>query len=251
VYVKKTPHTAKIFLSQRSRITAKIVEKQEKTPKRKKKTAASKMSAVYSPQPPQQQQPQQQQQLQQQPPPPQQQQQQQQQQLQQPPPNSAPNQQPPGSGVGPGGGGGVGGVGMGGPGGGGVGVLPMSMQQQQQRPPMGVPGSPGSIISGGGLMVTPPSTPRGGQSNLQGIGGVGGGGVGVGGGGGLPPQVNSAQIQKMLDENCGLIQTIQDFQSMGKAQECMSYHVALHRNLVYLAQLADPAMNISQILPVG
>jgi len=172
VYVKKTPHTAKIFLSQRSRITAKIVEKQEKTPKRKKKTAASKMSAVYSPQPPQQQQPQQQQQLQQQPPPPQQQQQQQQQQLQQPPPNSAPNQQPPGSGVGPGGGGGVGGVGMGGPGGGGVGVLPMSMQQQQQRPPMGVPGSPGSIISGGGLMVTPPSTPRGGQSNLQGIGGV-------------------------------------------------------------------------------
>lgn len=115
--------------------------------------------------------------------------------------------------------------------------LQQQQQQQQQRPPMGVPGSPGSVISGGvggGMMVTPPSTPRGGNV-----------------GGGVPPQVNSAQIQKMLDENCGLIQTIQDFQSMGKAQECMSYHVALHRNLVYLAQLADPAMNISQILPVS
>lgn len=29
----------------------------------------------------------------------------------------------------------------------------------------------------------------------------------------------------------------------------MSYHQALHRNLVYLAQLADSTQNIAQILP--
>lgn len=35
-----------------------------------------------------------------------------------------------------------------------------------------------------------------------------------------PPPPSPAQIQKILDENCGLIQTIQDFQNMGKAMEC-------------------------------
>lgn len=58
--------------------------------------------------------------------------------------------------------------------------------------------------------------------------------------GGPPPPPSPMHIQKILDENAGLIQTIQDFQNMGKANECMSYHVALHRNLVYLANLADP-----------
>lgn len=55
---------------------------------------------------------------------------------------------------------------------------------------------------------------------------------------GGPPAANPVQIQKILDDNSGLIQQIQEFQSMGKANECMSYHQALHRNLVYLAQLA-------------
>lgn len=64
------------------------------------------------------------------------------------------------------------------------------------------------------------------------------------------PPPTTAQIQKILDENCGLIQTIQDFQNMGKANECMTYHQALHKNLVYLAQLADSSQNINQILPV-
>lgn len=63
-----------------------------------------------------------------------------------------------------------------------------------------------------------------------------------------PP--TTAQIQKILDENCGLIQTIQDYQNMGKVHECMTYHQALHKNLVYLAQLADSTQNINQILPV-
>lgn len=64
-----------------------------------------------------------------------------------------------------------------------------------------------------------------------------------------PP--SAAQIQKILDENCGLIQTIQDYQNMGKGHECMTYHQALHKNLVYLAQLADSTQNINQILPVS
>lgn len=187
------------------------MEKQEKTPKRKKKAAASKMSAVYSPQPPP---PQQQQQPPVQHPPGS---------VQLPPPQGPPQQQqqqqPPGTGQGP-------------PGGVGVGPMgPMGPMQQRVGPgPVGNPNVGG--VGVGVMMGTPPNP------NAQ--------------RGGVPtPQVNSAQIQKMLDENCGLIQTIQDFQNMGKAQECMSYHVALHRNLVYLAQLADPQMNISQILPVG
>lgn len=65
---------------------------------------------------------------------------------------------------------------------------------------------------------------------------------------GMPP-ASSAQIQKILDENCGLIQTIQEYQNVGKLNECMTYHQALHRNLVYLAQLADSTQNIAQILP--
>lgn len=63
------------------------------------------------------------------------------------------------------------------------------------------------------------------------------------------PPASPAHIQKILDENCGLIQTIQDFQNLGKINECMTYHQALHRNLVYLAQLADSTQNIAQILP--
>lgn len=53
-----------------------------------------------------------------------------------------------------------------------------------------------------------------------------------------PPPPSPAHIQKILDENCSLIQTIQEFQLAGKNHECMSYHQTLHRNLVYLAQLA-------------
>lgn len=73
-------------------------------------------------------------------------------------------------------------------------------------------------------------------------------GPGMSGPQGPPP--TSAQIQKILDENCGLIQTIQDFQNMGKLQECMSYQHALHKNLVYLASLADASSNI-QVIPVS
>lgn len=53
-----------------------------------------------------------------------------------------------------------------------------------------------------------------------------------------PPPPSSAHIQKILDENSSLIQTIQEYQHAGKGHECMSFHQNLHRNLVYLAQLA-------------
>lgn len=55
---------------------------------------------------------------------------------------------------------------------------------------------------------------------------------------GPAPPPSPAHIQKVLDENCSLIQTIQEFQHAGKSNECMTFHQALHRNLVYLAQLA-------------
>lgn len=48
-----------------------------------------------------------------------------------------------------------------------------------------------------------------------------------------------------------IIQTIQELQDLGKVQECMSYQQSLHRNLVYLANLADQSQNIQQLLPVN
>lgn len=65
------------------------------------------------------------------------------------------------------------------------------------------------------------------------------------------PPVNPAQIQKMLDENSHLIQTIQEYQSKGKANECVQYQQVLHRNLVYLASIADSNQNIQALLPVS
>ncbi|XP_076804121.1 uncharacterized protein LOC143448320 [Clavelina lepadiformis] len=51
--------------------------------------------------------------------------------------------------------------------------------------------------------------------------------------------VSSETIQKLLDENCHLIQCIADYQSKGKMQECAQYQQVLHRNLVWLATVAD------------
>jgi len=66
-----------------------------------------------------------------------------------------------------------------------------------------------------------------------------------------PP--NQSQIQKILDDNAQLIQTIQDYQLKGKQQESIQYQQVLHRNLVYLATLADGqgGQNIQQMLPVS
>lgn len=69
--------------------------------------------------------------------------------------------------------------------------------------------------------------------------------------GGQRPPPNPAQIQKMLDENGHLIQTIQDYQSKGKIQECIQHQQILHRNLVYLASIADATQNVHALLPVS
>uniref|UniRef100_A0A8C4QIE3 SS18 subunit of BAF chromatin remodeling complex n=1 Tax=Eptatretus burgeri TaxID=7764 RepID=A0A8C4QIE3_EPTBU len=64
-------------------------------------------------------------------------------------------------------------------------------------------------------------------------------------------EVNQAAIQKMLDENNHLIQCILDHQSKGKTMECSQYQQMLHRNLVYLATLADSSQNTQSLLPTG
>ncbi|ESO98263.1 hypothetical protein LOTGIDRAFT_114542 [Lottia gigantea] len=68
---------------------------------------------------------------------------------------------------------------------------------------------------------------------------------------GKGPQPNQDTIQKMLDENNQLIQTIADYQNSGKATECLQYQQVLHRNLVYLATVADSNQNVQALLPVS
>nr|CAH7754078.1 unnamed protein product [Callosobruchus chinensis] len=68
--------------------------------------------------------------------------------------------------------------------------------------------------------------------------------------GGQRPPPDTKQIQRLLDENGQLIQTIQEFQSKGKVQEVIQMQTTLHRNLVYLATLADSAQNVNALLPM-
>ncbi|XP_042159920.1 calcium-responsive transactivator isoform X6 [Oncorhynchus tshawytscha] len=53
----------------------------------------------------------------------------------------------------------------------------------------------------------------------------------------------------MLDENHHLIQCIMDYQNKGKTAECTQYQQILHRNLVYLATIADSNQNMQSLLP--
>ncbi|KAM4842725.1 LOW QUALITY PROTEIN: calcium-responsive transactivator [Thomomys bottae] len=62
-------------------------------------------------------------------------------------------------------------------------------------------------------------------------------------------EVTQQTIQKMLDENHHLIQCILDHQSKGKTAECAQYQQLLHRNLVYLATIADSSQNMQSLLP--
>lgn len=57
---------------------------------------------------------------------------------------------------------------------------------------------------------------------------------------------DKATIQKMLDENGQLIRVIARYQNMGRANDALQYQQILHRNLIYLASLADA--NIQQQL---
>ncbi|KAL6119203.1 ss18l1 [Pungitius sinensis] len=62
-------------------------------------------------------------------------------------------------------------------------------------------------------------------------------------------EVTQQAIQRMLDENNHLIQCIMDCQSKGKTAECTQYQQILHRNLVYLATIADSNQNMQSLLP--
>ena len=55
-------------------------------------------------------------------------------------------------------------------------------------------------------------------------------------------------IQKLLEENCHLIQCISDQQAKGRAAESAKYQSQLHRNLVWLATVADSNQSGSQSL---
>uniref|UniRef100_A0A3B3HFG1 Ss18, like 2 n=1 Tax=Oryzias latipes TaxID=8090 RepID=A0A3B3HFG1_ORYLA len=65
-------------------------------------------------------------------------------------------------------------------------------------------------------------------------------------------KVNQETIQRLLDENDQLVRCITEYMQKGRAVECVQYQQILHRNLVYLATIADaspdgmtPASNVS------
>uniref|UniRef100_A0A8C6YU28 SS18 like 2 n=1 Tax=Nothoprocta perdicaria TaxID=30464 RepID=A0A8C6YU28_NOTPE len=50
----------------------------------------------------------------------------------------------------------------------------------------------------------------------------------------------------LLEENDQLIRCIVEYQSKGRATDCVQYQHILHRNLIYLATIADAAPPSSQ-----
>uniref|UniRef100_A0A8C8E3J7 Ss18, like 2 n=1 Tax=Oryzias sinensis TaxID=183150 RepID=A0A8C8E3J7_9TELE len=52
-------------------------------------------------------------------------------------------------------------------------------------------------------------------------------------------KVNQETIQRLLDENDQLVRCITEYMQKGRAVECVQYQQILHRNLVYLATIAD------------
>jgi len=65
---------------------------------------------------------------------------------------------------------------------------------------------------------------------------------------GAAPPPNAEIIKKMLLENEELIKTIYEFQKRGKVAECFPLQKVLHRNLVYLATLADGNVKIDSVM---
>ncbi|XP_044029176.1 SS18-like protein 2 [Siniperca chuatsi] len=52
-------------------------------------------------------------------------------------------------------------------------------------------------------------------------------------------KINQETIQRLLDENDQLIRCITEYMQKGRAVECVQYQQILHRNIVYLATIAD------------
>ncbi|KAF7469684.1 SS18-like protein 2 [Marmota monax] len=59
-------------------------------------------------------------------------------------------------------------------------------------------------------------------------------------------EVNQETIQQLLEENDQLIRCIVEHQNKGGANECVQYQHVLHRNLIYLATLADASPSSTQ-----
>ncbi|XP_070815574.1 SS18-like protein 2 [Chaetodon trifascialis] len=52
-------------------------------------------------------------------------------------------------------------------------------------------------------------------------------------------KINQETIQRLLDENDQLIRCVAEYMQKGRAVECVQYQQILHRNIVYLATIAD------------
>ncbi|XP_018418393.1 PREDICTED: protein LSM14 homolog A isoform X2 [Nanorana parkeri] len=52
-------------------------------------------------------------------------------------------------------------------------------------------------------------------------------------------QISEDNVQRLLEENDQLIHCIVEYQNKGRAAECSQYQQILHRNLIYLATIAD------------
>ncbi|KAM9860896.1 SS18-like protein 2 isoform 2-T2 [Aulostomus maculatus] len=52
-------------------------------------------------------------------------------------------------------------------------------------------------------------------------------------------KINQETIQRLLDENDQLVRCITEYMQKGRAVECVQYQQILHRNIVYLATIAD------------
>ena len=65
---------------------------------------------------------------------------------------------------------------------------------------------------------------------------------------GAAPPPNSDIIKKMLLENEELIKTIYAYQKEGKVADCFPLQKVLHRNLVYLATLADANVKMDAVM---
>ena len=53
------------------------------------------------------------------------------------------------------------------------------------------------------------------------------------------PCASPSPIFQLLEENDQLIRCIVEYQNKGRANECVQYQHVLHRNLIYLATIAD------------
>nr|XP_004662066.1 SS18-like protein 2 isoform X1 [Jaculus jaculus] len=62
-------------------------------------------------------------------------------------------------------------------------------------------------------------------------------------------KINQDIVQRLLEENDQLIRCIVEYQNKGRANECVQYQHVLHRNLIYLATIADSNTAISSKAP--